>query len=63
MIPLNGHIIIIYNGFIKKGSFSWKEKLPETFSYGVIADDTLPLNDRAYELPIIPIYKVEWFIG
>jgi len=59
MIPLNGHIIIIYNGFIKKGSFSWKEKLPETFLYGVIADDTLPRIDRTYELPITPIYTAE----
>ena len=60
MIPLNGRIIIIYNGFIKKDSFSWKEKLPETFSYGVIADDTLPRNDRAYELPITTIYTAEF---
>ena len=42
----------------KLSSFSWKEKLPKTFSYGVVADDTLPRNARAYELPSITIYKV-----
>ena len=47
---------------IKWDSFSEKEKLSETFSYGVIADDTLPRNDRAYELPITTIYKVKYFI-
>ena len=47
---------------IKWDSFSEKEKLPETFSYGAVADDTLPRNDRAYELPITTIYKVKYFI-
>ena len=46
----------------KKGQFLYKDKLPKPFSIGAFAEDTLPLNTRAYELPDTTIYTVDTLI-
>ena len=41
-------------------SFVTEYKLPNITELGVFAEDTLPLNVRAYELPNITIYTAEY---
>jgi len=41
----------------------YKDKLPKPFSIGAFAEDTLPLNTRAYELPDTTIYTISTLIG
>ena len=48
---------------IKKGQFFLEGETVRNLFIGVIADDTLPRNARAYELPSITIYTAEYLIG